>query len=77
MKFGDSQFQIIQDRSNDDLKVSANIIRINQSRFNIFTKWLRYNQFFEIITDAIKSNIVPNSTYQIIRKQYIRYICVY
>ena len=66
MKFGDSQFQIIQDRSNDDLKVSANIIRINQSRFNIFTKWLRYNQFFKIITDAIKSNTVPNSTYQII-----------
>ena len=77
MKIGDSQFQIIQDRSNDDLKVSANIIRINHARFNIFTKWLRYNQFFEIITDAIKSNIVPNSTHQIIRKQYIRYICVY
>ena len=76
MKIGDSQFQIIQDRSNDDLKVSANIIRINQSRFNIFTKWLRYNQFFEIITDAIKSNISPNSTHQIIRKQYIRYICI-
>ena len=76
MKIGDSQFQIIQDRSNDDLKVSANIIRINQSRFNIFTKWLRYNQFFEIFTDANKSNIAPNSTNQIIRKQYIRYICV-
>lgn len=77
MKIGDSQFQIIQDRPYDDLKVSANIIRINHARLNIFTKWLRYNQFFEIITDAIKSNIVPNSTYQIIRKQYIRYICVY
>ena len=76
MKIGDSQFQIIHDRSNDDLKVSANIIRINQSRFNIFTNWLRYNQFFEIITDAIKSNIAPNTTHQIIRKQYIRYICV-
>ena len=76
MKNGDSQFQIIQDRSYDDLKVSANITRINQSRFDIFTNWLRYNQFFEIITDAIKSNIVPNSTHQIIRKQYIRYICV-
>ena len=73
---GDSQFQIIQDRSNDDLKVSANITRINQSRFDILINWLRYNQFFEIITDAIKSNIVPNSTHQIIRKQYIRYICV-
>ena len=66
MKFGDSQFQIIQDRSNDDLKVSANIIRINQSRFNIFTKWLRYNQFFEIFSDAIKSNVAQNSTHQII-----------
>ena len=75
MKFGDSQFQIIQDRSNDYLKVSANIIRINQSRFNIFTKWLRYNQFFDIITDAIKSNIAPNSTNQIFQKQYISYIC--
>ena len=44
MKIEDSQFQIIQDRSNDDLKVFANIIRINQPRFNIFTKWLGYNQ---------------------------------
>ena len=76
MKIGDSQFQIIQDRSNGDLKVFANMIRINQSRFNIFTKWLRYNQFFKKKSDAIKSNIVPNSTHQIIRKQYIRYICV-
>ena len=48
MKIGDSQFQIIQDRSNDDLKVSANITRINQSRFDILINWLRYNQFFEI-----------------------------
>ena len=76
MKIGDSQFQIIQDRSNDDLKVFANMIRINQPRFNIFTKWLRCNQFFETITDAIKSNIAPISTHQNIRKQYIRYICV-
>ena len=76
MKIGNSQFQIIQDRSKEDLKVSANIIRINHAKFNIFTKWLRYNQFFEKITDAIKSNIAPNSTHQIIRKQYIRYICV-
>ena len=76
MKIGNSQFQIIQDRSKEDLKVSANIIRINHAKFNIFTKWLRYNQFFEKITDAIKSNIAPNSTHQIIRKQYFRYICV-
>ena len=44
---GDSYFQVIQDRSNDDLQVSTNIIRINQLVLNIFTKWLRYNQFFK------------------------------
>ena len=32
---GDSKFQVIQDRSNDDLQVSTIIIRINQLGFNI------------------------------------------
>lgn len=47
---------------------------MNQSKFNILTKWLRYNQFSEILTDSSKSNIVLNSALQIIRKRYVRYI---
>ena len=77
MKMEDSQFQVIRDESNDGLKVSTNIIWINQSEFVIYAKRLRYNQFFEKFTDAIKSNILPNSMHQMIQKRYVRYICVY
>ena len=35
---GDSWFQVIQDWSTDDLKISTNIIRINQSKFKIYKK---------------------------------------